>query len=203
MTYIILYIIIIGFGINAFFTGMDLTAKNKLAGHGVMLLSVAFIIFHVMAASSTTETKSWQTLYQNDIKADITLENGHYITMTPNDITSRADVNKLLTSFTLVNLLSDRDDPKLPATITVRAKNDTGTATRVAELYPEDVIEKWPKGQHPNRNKGKVISIKYQPATTTDKLLGLSIGTRSTPKLQITIEYEGTEVVPPEKLFKD
>lgn len=203
MTYIILYIIIIGFGIYAFFTGMDLTAKNKLAGHGVMLLSVAFIIFHVMTASSTTETKSWQTLYQNDIKADITLENGHYITMTPNDITSRADVNKLLTSFTLVNLLSDRDDPKLPATITVRAKNDTGTATRVAELYPEDVIEKWPKGQHPNRNKGKVISIKYQPATTTDKLLGLSIGTRSTPKLQITIEYEGTEVVPPEKLFKD
>ena len=62
-----------------------------------MALSIAFIVFHVMAASSTTETKSWQTLYRNDIKADITLENGHYIAMTPNDITSRADVDKLLT----------------------------------------------------------------------------------------------------------
>lgn len=203
MTYILLYIIIIGLGIYAFFTGMGLTAKNKLAGHGVMALSIAFIVFHVMTASSTTETKSWQTLYRNDIKADITLENGHYIAMTPNDITSRADVDKLLTRITLVNLFSDRDDPKSPATITVRAKNDTGTATRVAELYPEDVIEKWPKGQHPNRNKGKVISIKYQPATTTDKLLGLSIGTRSTPKLQITIQYEGTKVAPPDKLFRD
>lgn len=123
--------------------------------------------------------------------------------MTPNDITSRADLDKLLTRITLVNLFSDRDNPKSPATITVRAKNDTGTATRVAELYPEDVIEKWPEDQHPNRNKGKVISIKYQPATTTDKLLGLSIGTRSTPKLQITIQYEGTKVTPPDKLFRD
>lgn len=203
MIYIILYIIIIGLGIYAFFTGMDLTAEHKLAGHGVMLMSVAFIVFHVMTSGSTTETKSWQTLYRNDIKANITLKNGHYITMTPNDITSRADVNKLLTSFTLVNLLSDRDEPKSPATITVVAKNDTGTATREATLSPEDIIEKWPKDQHPNRNKGKVVSIKYQPATTTDKLLGLSIGTRSTPKLQITIEYEGTKVVPPENLFKD
>lgn len=168
-----------------------------------MALSIAFIVFHVMTASSTTETKSWQTLYRNDIKADITLKNGHYITMTPNDITSRADVNKLLTSFTLINLLSDRDEPKSPATITVVAKNDTGTATREVTLSPEDVIEKWPKNQHPNRNKGKVVSIKYQPATTTDKLLGLSIGDRPTPKLQITIEYEGTTVIPPENLFKD
>lgn len=203
MTYILLYITLIGLGIYAFFTGMGLTAKNKLAGHVVMLLSVVFIIFHIMTANTTTETKSWQTLYRNDIKANITLKNGHYITMTPNDITSRADVNKLLTSFTLVNLLSDRDEPKSPATITVVAKNDTGTATREATLSPEDIIEKWPKDQHPNRNKGKVVSIKYQPATTTDKLLGLSIGTRSTPKLQITIEYEGTKVIPPEKLFKD
>lgn len=203
MIYIILYIIMIGLGIYAFFTGMGLTAKNKLAGHGVMLLSVAFIVFHVMTSGSTTQTKSWQTLYRNDIKADITLENGHYIAMTPNDITSRADVDKLLTRITLVTLFSDRDEPKSPATITVRAKNDTGTATRVTTLSPEDVIEKWPKGQHPNRNKGKLISIKYQPATTTDKLLGLSIGTRSTPKLQITIEYEGTKATPPEKLFED
>lgn len=104
MTYILLYITLIGLGIYAFFTGMGLTAKNKLAGHGVMALSIAFIVFHVMAASSTTETKSWQTLYRNDIKADITLENGHYIAMTPNDITSRADVDKLLTRITLVNL---------------------------------------------------------------------------------------------------
>lgn len=151
MTYILLYITLIGLGIYAFFTGMGLTAKNKLAGHGVMALSIAFIVFHVMAASSTTETKSWQTLYRNDIKADITLENGHYIAMTPNDITSRADVNTLLTSFTLVNLLSERDEPKSPATITVVAKNDAGTATRVAELYPEDIIEKWPKDQPPQQ----------------------------------------------------
>ena len=203
MTYILVYITLIGLGIYAFFTGMGLTAKNKHAGHGVMFLSIAFIVLHIMTASTTTETKSWQTLYRNDIKANITLKNGRYITMTPNDITSRADVNKLLTSFTLVNLLSDRDDPKSPATITVKAENDTGTATREATLSPEDVIEKWPKGQNPNRNKGKVTSIKYQPATTTDKLLGLSIGTRPTPKLQITIEYEGTEAVPPEKLFEE
>lgn len=58
MTYILLYITLIGLGIYAFFTGMGLTAKNKLAGHGVMALSIAFIVFIEMISKPTLPSKT-------------------------------------------------------------------------------------------------------------------------------------------------